>query len=401
MAIKAGNIVHVGNSTVVIDRIQSAGPGNLNIPTERINELGNYQSVAVIRDTPDLSFSLESYDVSTEIEEWMTGGNPATGIDLATCKAVDIASQFKGGIDVASPYAVVNSIAIPYLYLEQASYRFGLRDNATQSLTLRGDSIFYNPGPTYVETAAGTNTPGQTVATAQPAYLYDDDGVGRRQLAVTIGNKRLIKGIDYTEAYGAVTNGAAVSTITITDAVPVSDTIRIIYSSPTAKSYLQASHEDTTVKPAAVRGRDIDVYVGGYTAGDKWTSVQSVNVDWRQTVEKDEEFGNYFAVGQDATDVPAVTGTLEIKPRTIQELMTKLREAAGEGDVYKVLGAGSATELEVNIAVKDPGTSTVLKRFHIPDARFTVPGYTGRVQQKLTVSLPFESDSGTLKVYDN
>ena len=53
---------------VVIDRAQTAGPGQLNIPTQKIYELGNYKSVSTIRDTPDLTFNLESFDVSTEIE---------------------------------------------------------------------------------------------------------------------------------------------------------------------------------------------------------------------------------------------------------------------------------------------------------------------------------------------
>lgn len=481
MAIKAGNIVHVGNETVVIDRIQTAGPGNLNIPTEKIYELGNYQSVATIRDVPDLTFSMDSYDVSTEIETMLTNSyagrtvsdgvtNASTtltsataaftsadvgrmvivegagggsgdalvttiatvssgtsviladaavttataldikiipnGIDLATCVPIDIASQFKPGIADASPYSVISSVALPFLYTESMSYRFGLRDNAQQSASLRGDSIFYNPGPCYVQTAAGTNSANQVVATTYPAYEYDGDGTSRRVLSVTVGSQRLTKGTDYTEAYGAVTNGAAISTLTIIEAVPTTSTIRIVYSSPQAKSYAQNVHALTTVKPAAVRGKDIEVYVGGYdpndiatSAANKWTGVQSVNMDWRVTLEKDEEFGNYYAVGQDF-DVPEVTGSLELKPRDPADLLAKIREAAGEVDQYAVLGAQSSVPLALDVVVKDPDTALVIKRFHCPDARFTLPGYSGRVQQKLTVTMNFDSDGGTLKVYE-
>jgi hypothetical protein len=479
MAIKAGNIVHVGNETVVIDRIQTAGPGNLNIPTEKIYELGNYQSVATIRDVPDLSFQMDSYDVSTEIETLLTnstasrtvtdgvtagtvvltsataaftaedvgnqvvveaagvGGvdlvttiatyNSGTsvdmavaatstdtalqvtiapnGIDLATAVPIDIASQFKPGISDATPYDVIASVALPFLYLESMSYRFGLRDNAQQSASLKGDSIFYNPGASFVETTAGSGSASQVVATTYPAYEYTGDGGSRRVLAVTVGTKRLTQNTDYTEAYGAVTNGAAISTITITEAVAVSDTIRIIYSSPQAKQYLQAVHALTTVKPAAVRGKDIEVYVGGYdpndvagSAANKWGSVQSVNMDWRVTLEKDEEFGNYYATGQDF-DVPEVSGSVEIKPTDPAGLLDKIRDATGVSDPYAVLGAQSSTPLALDVVVKDPDTAVVAKRFHCPDARFTLPGYSGRVQQKLNVTLNFESDSGVLKLY--
>jgi hypothetical protein len=480
MAIKAGNIVHVGNDTVVIDRIQTAGPGNLNIPTEKIYELGNYQSVATIRDVPDLTFQMDSFDCSIEIETLLAGGYasrtvtdavttsadatvtsatasfettdvgrmvvlydvgtagveyvsyiatrtsatsieladatmPAsdTGVtmviypayvDLATAVPVDLASQFKPGISDSTPYDVVASVALPFLYVESMSYRFGLRDNATQSASLRGDSIFYNPGPTFVESAAGTNSVDQDVVTAQAAYQYSGDGNPRRVLSVTVGNTRLTKDVDYEEAYGSITNGAAVTTVTIFEAVPTTSTIRIVYSSPAAKQYLQAVHPDTTVKPAAVRGKDINVYVGGYdpndptsSAANKWTTVQAVTVDWRVTIEKDEEFGNYYAVGLDF-DVPTVNGTVDIKPADPEDFLVKLRQAAGESDPYAVLGAQGSTPLELDIVINDPDTGSPVKRLHIPDARFTVPGYQGRVQTKTVFSLPFESDSGVLQV---
>jgi len=481
MAIKAGNIVHVGNETVVIDRIQTAGPGNLNIPTEKIYELGNYQSVATIRDVPDLSFTMDSYDVSTEIEALLTGsytgrtvtdGVTATsvvltsataafttadvgrmvivegagggtndqlvttiatynsgtsvdmadaalttdtaltvrivenGIDLATCVPIDIGSQFKPGISDTTPYDVINSVALPFLYMESMSYRFGLRDNAQQSVSLKGDSIFYNPGAVFVEETVGSGVAGQVVATTYGAYEYTGDGGSRRILSVTVGSERLVQGTDYTEAYGSVTLGAAVSTITIVDAVAATDTIRIIYSSPQTKTYAQGVHASTTVKPAAVRGKDIEIYVGGYdpndvatSAANKWGSVQSVNADWRATLEKDEEFGNYYAVGQDF-DVPEVNGSVDIKPRDPGELLDKIREASGITDQYAVLGAQSSTPLALDIVVKDPDTANTVKRFHVPDARFTLPGYSGRIQTKLTVTMNFESDSGVLEVYD-
>ena len=111
MAIKGGQIIHAGNGVTVIDRIQTGGPGQVNIPTEKIYELGNYKSVATVRDIPDLTFPLESYDVSTEIERLLTGHTGPGPIDLATAKPIDIASQFKAGRDEDDPFAVVASIA--------------------------------------------------------------------------------------------------------------------------------------------------------------------------------------------------------------------------------------------------------------------------------------------------
>jgi hypothetical protein len=406
VAIKGGQILHVGNGVAVIDRIQSGGPGQLNIPTEKINELGNYKSVATVRDTPDLTFTLESFDTSTEVEELLVpGSDPAVGIDLARSLPLDIASQFKAGEKSALPAQVTTSVALPYLTLEQMSYRFGLRDNATQTATLRGDTIFYNPGATYVEVHDGTNTADQTIVTAHPAYEVAE-GEARRILAVTVGDKRLAYGADYTESYATVTNGAGVTTITIADPVAVDAEIRVVYSSPDVTSYPQTVHPDTTVKPAAVKGRDIEIYVGGYDPADRpgsqqyrLNSVQSVNVDWRVQLEKDEEFGNYYAVAQDF-EVPTVNGSIDIKPRDNADLLSLLRKVTGVSDPLKVIGASTAVPLTLDVVIKNPETGDTIKRLHVPDARFSAPGYQGRVLQKMTVSLPYESDEGTLLVFD-
>ena len=480
MAIKGGNIIHVGNGQTLIDRVQTGGPGQLNIPTEKIYELGNYKSCAIIRDTPDLSFSLESFDTSTEVETLLTrayAGRTVTdavtlaadatvesaaanftsadvgrmviltgvgaggiefistivtvtaedeveladvvptadtdvtlrivpnGIDLATAVPLDIAGQFKAGVSAADPTLVTASVAVPFLNLEQMSYRFGLRDNAAQNATLKGDTIFYNPGACFVEETAGSGVALQEVDTAHAAYQLAE-GDERRVLAVTVGSQRLTLGPDYTETYGAISGGAAVTTVTLVTAVPTTETIRVIYSSPSTVQFDQSVHPDATVKPAAVRGRDIEIYVGGYDPNDragsqvnKLPAVQSVNVDWRVTLEKDEEFGNHYAVAQDF-DVPTANGSVDIKPADPAELLTLLRKFTGVSDVTKVIGPSTAVPLDLDIVILHPDTGDVIKRIHVDEARFTVPGYTGRVQTKTVVNVPLESDSGTVAVYE-
>jgi hypothetical protein len=408
VAIKGGQLIHAGNGTVVVDRVQTGGPGQVNIPTEKINELGNYKSVATIRDTPDLTFSLESFDTTTEIEQMLTGVTsvPGGGVDLATSVPIDIASQFKAGLGAVDPFKVVSSVAVPFLYLEQMSYRFGLRDNATQSASLRGDTIFYNPGAVFVQEVAGSGTAGQTVVSAHPAYA-SSEADGRRVLSVTAGRQRLTRGVDYTETVGTVTAGAGIATVTIVAAVLASDKVRIIYSSPDPVQYLQATHPATTVKPAAIKGRDIDVYVGGFSPADipgsavnKLGSVQAATVDWRVTIDKDEEFGNYYAVGLDF-DVPTVNGSIDVKPRDSADFMRILRKVTGVASATAAIGTTSSTPLAVDVVIKNPADGSTLKRIHVPDARFTPPGYQGRVQQKLTLTLPFESDEGSMLVFDD
>ena len=48
MALSGGQIITQAGK-YVLDRIQTGGPGDLNIPEEKIYELGNYESIATIR----------------------------------------------------------------------------------------------------------------------------------------------------------------------------------------------------------------------------------------------------------------------------------------------------------------------------------------------------------------
>jgi len=97
MAIKAGQILHVADGFLV-DRIQSAGAGSVNVNTERIEELGNYQAVATIRDIPDLSFEMETFDMGTEMHEILF--NAASGDAAGTKYDVEIDVK---PMDIISP----------------------------------------------------------------------------------------------------------------------------------------------------------------------------------------------------------------------------------------------------------------------------------------------------------
>lgn len=434
MAIKAGQILHVANQFVV-DRIQTAGPGDLNIPQDKVFELGNYQSVGIVRDAPDLTFNLECLDVDTEVEALLVGvANPfadasGTVYDLANNKPIDIISPWK------SPYGdftAVRGVAVPYLYLESASYRYGLTDNAGETFSLRGDSIFYVPGTPWQDITDGATVDGASnVHTFEngPALAYTEGSNTRYALCVTVDGVRLVRGSDYTETDTAVTfigdyaDVSAANVISIvygadadTDSAEYPQTGQDPWGS-SGNAHL--THQGLSVKPAAIRGKDIDVYFStaipgvdlGAGVGNpvevRWPDVQSATIDWRVTLEEDREFGNPFAVGRDATDVPDVTGSIEIKPRSVDAFFTRIRQITGVSDVDKVIGPDSSVSGALRIVLRNPasgGTTasaagTVLKTHYVPSARFTLPGYSGQVQQKLSVTVNFQSDDGVLRTY--
>ncbi len=404
MAIQAGDLIHVANQ-VLVDRASTAGPGDLNIPTEVVKELGNYESVGVLRDIPDLTFSLESFDASAELEAMLTGADfeaAAAGaeFDLGKSRVVDVVSAFKRGRAAGEPFETAASVAIPYLTLESVSYRFGLRDRASQSASLKGDGIFYAPGSAYTEEVEGDGTDGQVITLAEPALPYNGDSVAGTRYALSVSipatGQRLTPGVQYTETASGTDPGRTVD-VTLVDAVSVGTFVRITYQSTTVRSFPQTLHAvASATRPAAVKGRDIEVKVGGVAVTDRWSGVQSVTVDWRVTLDRDEELGSAQLVGQDF-DVPEVSGTVELKARNAEELLRRIRQISGVGE-NEVSGALQFVKLPVDIVLHSPADGTTLKTLHIPDANFTLPGYNGQVDTKLTVNFPFTSESGKLLV---
>src|SRR5213075_852730 len=205
-SIRSGAVECRGNQ-MYLRRAQNAGPGNLNIPQEVIDELGGITSVETVRDSPDLTFSLESFDMTTFVEGLLTGYTgdltaiPAgTMHDFVANKPVDFALPFRTSY---TNMTSIGGVIAPYLALESAQYRFGVRASATQTFSLRGDSIYYAAGaPWYEEfAAAGATT---YPFTHDPGVKTTEQGVDIYAYSVCThfadGSwKRLFHGLHYTD----------------------------------------------------------------------------------------------------------------------------------------------------------------------------------------------------------
>lgn len=395
MAVKAGQILHDAHG-FVIDRIQTGGVSNLNIPEEKIYELGNFQTVATIRDIPDLSFDLESLDVSTEIESLVLFRDPTAAVDgneydFNRSVPMDIISPFKAGQGL---YNIVRGIVVPHLTLESVTYRMGITANATQAFTLRGDAVYYTPGTPYYEQFVHDGTTA-TYAFANAAIPYSEAGDLIHALAITAirpdgTSQRLFFGDAYTDT-------AADFTLLTPAAVPAGSTLRVVYASAVAATYPQTVHQGVTVKPAAVRGKDIDVYMDFGAGLTRWTGIQSFETTRRVNLDNDQEFGNHHFVSSDY-DTADVDGNFVVRPRDAVDLFTKLQTVANV-PADQVAGVLTSIGRPMEIRISDPETGARLKTLYIPDARVAVPNVQGRVQTKLEVTFNFTSDGGNLFVY--
>jgi hypothetical protein len=380
MAIKAGQILHSADGFLV-DRIQSAGAGSVNVNTERIEELGNYQAVATIRDIPDLSFEMETFDMGTELHELLfnaaTADAAGTKYDVEIdVKPMDIISPFKG----EGLFTTVRGLVIPFLAVESLAYNFSLDNPGALTVGLRGDAIFYVPGSVYQEAFVGDGVAtlftfgAGTGGTAGPALSTTIDGVTIYVLGAFIEDTlttpstftRLKNITDYTETS---------TTIDFVVTYPATTNIWVLYGNTTAATYAQGVHKPVAAAtPAAVKG------------------------EWRATLERDEEFDNPFIVGQDF-DVPDVTGTVTMKAATAAALFDQILDAHDITSPEIVNAVTDPPALDMRLVVKSPTDGTVIQTLRVPDAQFDPEAISGQVGNKLEVDFNFVSAGGDLDVY--
>ena len=443
MAIKAGQLLWSAGGTpgynFIIDRLQSADV-RPNVPKESVMELGNQYTVGVVRDTPDLSFDCESFDMTAKLEAMILGGGygwvtsvPSyfSNLDPASLSAgqqLDFNAQVP--LNILAPFRssqVIDTITqgciVPNLALASFSYRLAVRQNAQMTATFRGDSIFYTPGLPYEDVMIwdGTATGGISDYTMQPYINVAVDGLTQHVLNMVYYNPdgtygRLFNGADFdftdtstTWTFSAsVTITAGIAYFTNGNVMQTGALIVWDYSSTNSYSIPQSDNtaDGTTVKPAAVRSYDIQVYFGSQASTPVWTQVsgvQGVDLTWTASgMEQNWEFGNALASSIDYV-VPAVTGTVTVRPNTVTQLLNLLDTTADVAASH-VIGALSSAPLPMAVVFRSPGpdpaAGTAIKSLYTADAHFDPPDLSMRVNQKLDMPFAMQSDTGSFFTYN-
>lgn len=398
MPIYAGSIIH-RNSTFIIDRLQSAGPGEVNIPEEKIYEVGNFQTVATVYDTPELTFDMESLDLgSCETEAIICGQAPGATtagerFEFLKSMPFHVVAPFK---DARGVFTSVRGAAVPFLTLSSASYRFGVGQSSTQSFSLSGDAVYYTEGaPRHLViplVAATTSYPlgftavGAFVSGGNTQLVYD--AFVRNPSTQDV--KRLRYGVAGT---GGDYIATATTVVLNTSQQELGYTELHVICAIATETIPQSDNADITVKPAAIRGKDIDVFIGGV----RWTGVQSLEATWQAQLDPDRELGNPSDVSR-GFDVPEVTGSLTLRPLSVAEFFARLHTITGVPGI-QTMGPSITVPLPMEARVRHPDTGAVLKTLYVPDARFKVPGYAPNANSKTDFTLNFNSDGGLLDVF--
>lgn len=415
MSVRAGSIVTVAGRNVV-DRLQSAGLGNTNVPIETIREVGNDLVVDKIAGEPDFTFSLESWDVTTDLMAFLHGGigNPAadqppghadaagTEYRWEDCQFVNLTSPWKVNTGAAGG-DIGGGLLIPGYYPTRLRYRFGVTDNSVQEVELAGGSFYYAKTPPVEETATGDAV--QTAfVTSEAARALRIGGPGgntfQRVFGVIVNGVLQVKDVDYVESVpgGTLAGASALTTITFANAPAVGAQVRFVYFTEVAKAIPQVQNADATVKPGAVRGRNIVVVLDRDGANVRLPGLQTFELEATIDGAVEREMGNSEITGRviNGTDT---TGTATVRPKDQAAFFHALNLVTGVAE-DEVFGYFNQETVPVDIEIHDPkNPATILKTIFVEDGQFQPPGSPARVNTPLDFAFQFNSVNGTFREY--
>jgi hypothetical protein len=418
MSIRAGSILTVAGRNVV-DRLQSAGLGDARIPIETIREIGNDLVVDKVPGEPDFTFTMEGLDTSVELMALLhgkigTGTDPTAGYAGAAdpdgteyrwedCQPLNIVSPWKR--NAGSAGGNINAgLLIPGYYPTRISYRFGVTDNAGQTVELGGGSYYYAETAPVEETAVGDGVQSAFV-TSESARALRLGGSGgstfQRVFGVLVGGRYMTRGVDYVESVpgGTGAGASAVTTLTFVTPPAVGELVRFVYFTETAKAYPQAVNADAVVKPGAVRGRNIVVLVG--TRGTdqvRLPGVQTVELTGTYDSEVEREMGNPEPTGRSVNGVDT-TGTVTLRPKDKDALFSAFEKVTGVNRA-EVFGYLNDNLVPVEIQIQNPkNPGQILKTLYVEQGKFQLPGTPARVNTATDFSMQFDSATGSFSEF--
>lgn len=411
MAMKGGQILHIGGSATIIDRLQSAGLGDVNIGTDTIRETGNYLNVDKVLQDPDLTFSMESLDVTTEIEALLCG---FTDGGTAHADGTEYLFSDMGALNIISPWkseaagsagTVDGGVVLPGYYVSRASYRFGVDDNAGETFELSGSEAYlarYLPVNEEFTLASGT-TAYQLAASAVLHRVGGYDSTEYKHvLGVVVDGVTLVEDTDYT--VNDTSANPELVTVTLTSAPTTGSKMQVAYFSTATAAFNDNIFPTATVKPGAVRGRDIKVYFHVNASGAEASGrvriggVQSVTAEATKNVALEREMGALLPIGR-TVESQDVNGEIGLHPASQTAFFQQMRRITGVAS-SEVIGIINDFQTGIEIEILDPSDrGTTLKTLFIEDAKIQVPGTPARAGAVIDFSLRWESVTGELYIY--
>jgi hypothetical protein len=355
----------------------------MNLPTTNIDEIGRKLHVGTTTDIPEVTVTMEAFDVSHNTFSYLTGYTPNTfpvsGASITEFKNVDVIGEIRD----QGTLAEVNALYVKRGIVTGMDASFGVKDNSTITYTVTSNSkkefkqpVFYGTGT--IASASGTIT----LANA-PTWLPRTSGYTIDAYRVGTDNSQgyLDEDTDYT-----VTGSTVTFTGTGTSA---NDTVWVTYCSPVAATLFMGLN-DTDV--AAVQGK----YVPLTISVSKIPRVQSATIKAAYTAENILEMGGLGKPVANEIGIPNVTGDISVL-KTDNDLLNLLQNQPStsvESDMEFAINT-----LPLKIQLKDPrNPANTLLTYYVPSVTFTQEGDSSSVNQSMTETFSWQSTTGELFV---
>jgi hypothetical protein len=383
------------------------------VPVDTVREVGNDEVVDKVPTEPSFTFSLTSWDVTTEIEAWLgglvaagTGSAQAADLGLpdghefrwADCQFVNVVSPWKDPTS-GSAGVVDHGHLVPGFYPTRISYSFGVTAAAEEVVELSGGSYYYAAGAPVEQEEVGD---GSTVA-----FATDDAAIPYRRggaegstfksiFGIIVDGQIQIEGVDYTQTDTGA--GPAVQTVTFTVAPANGAKIRFAYFSNVDKAFPQAVHASTVVKPAEVRGRNICIFLGSGGSRQKVGSVQQFTLEATVNGDFEREFCNEETIGY-TINGRDTTGTMTVRSKDRAAFLALASKVTGV-PASEVIGWLNTHSIPLECQIQNPkNPGQILKTLYVPDAIFQTPGTPAQVNQPTDFAFTWGAKNGTYSAF--
>lgn len=355
----------------------------MTLPETVIDELGRKLHVGTSNSTPDVTVTLEAFDVSHNTFAYMTGYTPSTypasGVSVTNLKNVDVI----GSIRDASTLSIVNAIYVKRGVVSAMDATFGVRADSTVSYTIVSNSKKELRQPVFYENFTLVAGSGVQTLTRTPTYLPRTSGylLDAYRTGTDGSTQYLDEGTDYTVT-GANVNFNANSTVT-------GDVVWVTYTSPVTNAVFEGL--DNTA-PAAINGKYVPTTISASTI----PRVQAVTIRVAFPTESILEMGGLGKPVGYEVSVPDITGDVTVL-KTDNDLMNLLQGqslTSVESDMEFAV-----TNLPLKIQLRDPrNPSAIALTYYIPSISITSESDTDTVNQSMNEVFGWRSTTGEMYI---
>lgn len=351
-----------------------------NYPTTAVDELARKLHVGTTQETPDVTVTVEAFDVSHDTFSYLTGYTPASfpasGVSITNFQNVDVLGKIRD----SATSNVLSTLYVKRGVVTAMDASFGVTANSTVTYTVGSNSKKEFKNPVKYDKFAAYAGSGTLTLTATPQWLPLTSGytINGYSTAANGSTRSLDEGIDYT------VTGTTLTPLTAS----AGDVIWVTYTSASSETF-QALND---YAPAAIQGK----YVPLTIAVQNIPRAQSATIRAAMNAERILEMGGLGKPVGYEVGVPNVTGDVTVL-KTDTELINILSgqpTTSLEGDLEYQTGT-----IPLKIQLKDPANpSRVVLTYYVPSIAITSESDASTVNQSVQQTFAWESKTGELIV---